>query len=96
MQQPHTVRSNEIQAGAGGRELRDEELVGVSGGTSTMLRNTGPTSNNGLNPAPGTPGPFSNSLLGSLLGYSSNSFLNTLMEGEANSGNMSPFSFLGF
>jgi hypothetical protein len=96
MQLPRTVRSNGIQTDAGGRELRDEELTGVPGGASHITRNTGPTSNNGQNPVPGTPNAFPNSLLGSLFGYSSNSFLNTLMGGDASSGNMSPFSFLGF
>lgn len=99
MHQQNRVCHKNIQAVTGERELREEELVSVLGGASEFARsmNANSPNNNGANSDTSLPpDTFSNSLLGSLLGYSSESFLNKLMQGNASSGNMSPFGFLGF
>lgn len=102
MQQENRVRSHGFLAAAGGHELRDEELAPVLGGTGNVARITGPNSpaTSGANqngPAAGTPADtFTNSLLGNVLGYSNNSFVNTLVEGAPNNGAAGPFGFLGF
>lgn len=99
MQHKNRVRSHGLLAAAGGHALQDEELAAVLGGVGNVVRITSPNSPTGNAPSPATGTPsdtFTSSLLGSLLGYSSNSFVNTLVEGNQNNGATSPFGFLGF
>ena len=106
MQQQKKVRSDEVQKVAVGRELMDEELAGVLGGTGSAPTNADPNSTNsngadpngtGFSPATGTqPDAFSQNLLSSLLGNSGGGLLNSLMGGGSNGSSASPLSVLGF
>ncbi len=106
MQQHNKVRGDEVQKVAVGRELMDEELAGVLGGTGGNTTSTDPNNTNsngadpngnGLSPATGTSNDtFSQGLLGSLLGGSNNGLLSGLLGGDSNSSSANPLSILGF
>jgi hypothetical protein len=106
MHQQNRVCSNRLQADTVGRELRDEELAGVSGSAGNAIHIVGPNTPSNSGPGPtgsglsqATPPPtFANILLSSLPGLlgSGSSFWNPLIGNDTNSENTPPFGLFGF